>query len=292
MNEQKIVIAALARDCSEALQKNIPRLEKLATCFREARFVVVENDSRDGTKEILGEWAQRNSSVTVISQDFGSTTIANMSYADPYPYFGHSRISKMAKYRNIYMDYISENIHDVDLLLMIDIDVESFEAEEILNSIQDAPDNWGALFGFGKSAVSLLGCGVFDLYWDTYAYVHKDVKEPITLRHINVMHRRVAKMVNQEGYHKCASAFGGLGIYKWECVKDKRYIVEENDDKDVKVKCEHIPFNEAISAEYGLYISRSMVVDYGNKNFVGYCLRKIVPSKIKVFISKLKSGRK
>lgn len=290
--DKKIVVAALARDCGEALLKNIPRLEALVSYFREAEIVVIENDSRDGTKEILKNWAASNSSVRVISQDFGTTTIEHTSYSDPYPFFGHRRISKMAKYRNIYMDYIEESIKELDYLLMLDIDVKSFEVEAIVESISSAPDNWGALFGYGKSGVKLLSMRFFDLYWDTYAYVYRDLDAPITLKHISRMHRQVAKAVNQEGFHRCASAFGGLGLYRWECIKGERYRVVENNDRAVRVKCEHIPFNAAIPLNYGLYISKNMVVDYGDRSLVWYVLRKIIPSKLRVFVSRLRNRAK
>jgi hypothetical protein len=53
MNNQNIVIAALARDCEDSLRINIPVIEELRTKFLWSQVVVVENDSIDGTKELL-----------------------------------------------------------------------------------------------------------------------------------------------------------------------------------------------------------------------------------------------
>ena len=59
MIDKKIVIAALARDCNEALINNIPRIEKLRELFTESHVVIVENDSKDGTKDTLQKWQEK-----------------------------------------------------------------------------------------------------------------------------------------------------------------------------------------------------------------------------------------
>ena len=75
MNNQNIVIAALARDCEDSLRANIPVIEELRTKFLWSQVVVVENDSIDGTKELLNEWKINYDKVNIISKDYGTKTI-------------------------------------------------------------------------------------------------------------------------------------------------------------------------------------------------------------------------
>ena len=69
MNNQNIVIAALARDCEDSLRANIPVIEELRTKFLWSQVVVVENDSIDGTKELLNEWKIIYDKVNIISKE-------------------------------------------------------------------------------------------------------------------------------------------------------------------------------------------------------------------------------
>ena len=49
---KNIVIAALARDCDKSLSKIINLIEELRENFVWSKVVVVENDSKDNTKNM------------------------------------------------------------------------------------------------------------------------------------------------------------------------------------------------------------------------------------------------
>ncbi|WP_431243069.1 hypothetical protein ACQ9BO_26115 [Flavobacterium sp. P21] len=55
---KNIVIVALARDCGDKLQTLIPFIEELRNQFVWSQIVVVENDSKDNTKEVLQKWKE------------------------------------------------------------------------------------------------------------------------------------------------------------------------------------------------------------------------------------------
>ena len=50
------VIVGCARDCSAYLPASLRNFERLGSVFQTVRFVIVENDSTDGTKQILDNW--------------------------------------------------------------------------------------------------------------------------------------------------------------------------------------------------------------------------------------------
>src|SRR6476660_10319951 len=121
MINKNIVIAALARDCEDSLRNNIPLIEELRNHFSWSAVVVVENDSVDGTKSLLAEWKANFKDVTIISNDFGTKTIPNKKDVEVDPWTSFGRIEKMARYRNLYLEHISQIVHPIDLVVIIDI---------------------------------------------------------------------------------------------------------------------------------------------------------------------------
>lgn len=120
--------------------------------FSRSYVIIVENDSTDGTKEILESWQEKSHNVQVISNDYGTKTIPNKK-GSVVPSMSFSRIEKMVFYRNMYLD-ILESINDsIDYLMVIDIDINSFSIEGILKSIQNAPNNFGGIFANGRAKV-------------------------------------------------------------------------------------------------------------------------------------------
>ena len=60
MSKSTVAICGIARDCSDQLSQLIPRLEALGDQFKEYKIIVVENDSRDNTQEVISSWADKN----------------------------------------------------------------------------------------------------------------------------------------------------------------------------------------------------------------------------------------
>ena len=123
MNTKNLLIAALARDCEDSLRANIPMIEQLRAKFTWSEVVVVENDSIDGTKDLLNDWKIKSSNVTIISTDYGTKTIPDKSDLIANPMTSVQRIDKMVSYRNLYLDYIKQVQHPIDLVIVIDVDV-------------------------------------------------------------------------------------------------------------------------------------------------------------------------
>ena len=51
--KKKLVVGILARDCNSALLQNIPKIEQLCSAFISYDIFILENDSKDGTKNTL-----------------------------------------------------------------------------------------------------------------------------------------------------------------------------------------------------------------------------------------------
>lgn len=286
MLDKTIVIAALARDCADALERNIPRIEELRKHFKNSHIVIIENDSKDDTKKILQEWSSVCENIHLIMKDFGTLTIPNKTKDNPNPSTSIHRIEKMAFYRNMYMNYIRTTFNSLDYLLVMDIDINDFSINGIIKSMTEAPSNWGGLFAFGIEYITIGKLKIKPLMYDMFAYIHNSMPYPFTPQYLFEQKRKIISRVRKECYSPCLSAFGGVGIYKWEIIKNMSYTVQYNQNPIIQVLCEHIPFNLEISKNHTNYICKDMLVEYG-KCPTKVSIRMMMPEKLFQFFKKL-----
>lgn len=279
---KNVVIAILARDCEESLIKNIPLVEELRNKFTWSQVVVVENDSIDDTKKILSDWERISNGVKIISQDFGTKTIPDQTAEITSPTTSYYRIEKMAFYRNIYLDYISTLQHEIDYVIIIDIDIKWFSTDGLVNSILEMRDNWGGIFPNGITKGEIWGV-TSKIYYDIFAICEYPVMDvfSFTQESLDKSFKTINKNIKGSKYYSLISAFSGVGIYKYEAIKNLRYTVVKNSVNSTEAICEHIPFNnEIIKAGYRNYISRDFSVIYPMTHNIGLRLKLWIPSNI------------
>ncbi|OMQ09848.1 hypothetical protein [[Flexibacter] sp. ATCC 35103] len=280
--DKNVVIAILARDCGESLINNIPLVEELRNKFIWSKVIVVENDSIDGTKEILSDWESTSDGVKIISQDFGTKTIPDQTAEIASPTTSYYRIEKMAFYRNIYLDYISTLQHDIDYVIIIDIDIKWFSIDGLVNSMVEMRDNWGGIFSNGITKGKIWGV-TSKIYYDIFAICEYPLKDvfSFTEKSLDKSFKTINKNIKSNKFYSLISAFSGIGIYKYEAIKNLRYTVVKNSVNSNEAICEHIPFNnEIIKAGYRNYISRDFSVIYPMTHNIGLRLKLWIPSNI------------
>lgn len=277
--DKSIVICALARDCAEALTDNIPRIQKLRRFFSDSEVIVIENDSKDNTKDVLATWQQEFPGVHVISEDYNSQTIPNQKSPSPNGGTGLDRIAKMSFYRNQYIQWIKERDKNFDYVLMIDIDVECFSVEGTVKSIINAPDNWGGLFAYGYTDTQAGSFKCYKIFHDLYAFIDKMPlgKPYLTHKQMFKNSKSINNKLNKTPYLSVVSSFGGLGIYNYKAISGLQYEAVENGDPLMEAVCEHIPFNmSVINGGYQNYVCREMEVYYGKSNLL-MVVRNVLP---------------
>ncbi|MDE5944141.1 MAG: glycosyltransferase [Rikenella sp.] len=291
MIEKSIVIAALARDCNESLIRNIPRIESLRSRFVRSQVVVIENDSKDDTKETLKQWAIRSPGVEAVINDFGTVTIPQVSTENKNPATSLHRIEKMACYRNMYMDYVRSLDWEPDYLIVVDVDVQDFSVEGIVTSIEKAPSDWGGLFANGNRYY----CSKFPYFFDLYAYVPEGCENKPDQKQDELFFesKRITRRIRNQEYVSCLSAFGGVGVYKWGVIKDHNYRAQPNHRSRLfEAMCEHVPFNLTVVAQgYGCYVCRTMVVNYGSRSFK-HLIISLLPNFVFRWGYRLKKGKR
>lgn len=289
MIEKDIVIAVLARDCEKSLIENIKLIEEVRSYFRWSKVVVVENDSKDNTKALLFNWENSKPGVKIISQDYNTLTIPNKTSSNIKPLVSFFRIEKMAKYRNIYIDYVKEINHNIDNLIVIDIDVQSFSVKGVVDSILKCQDKCGGVFAYGVTVRRIFNKVYSKIFYDIFAvqeYSMRNIPLFKSENSRNILRSISANLSNKEVY-KVISAFGGIAVYNYRAVCDLEYKVVVNTFDENEAICEHIPFNtEIVKLGYSNYIAKNMEVVYGEHSFIEI-IKYIMPRNIFQFLFKL-----
>ena len=286
MLDKSVAIAALARNCEENLPGNIVRIEELRRCFSSSSMFIYENNSTDRTKEILKDWQETCDSIYIQSEDIDETQYRS-EQKEKRLYRGTSegRIRKMCNCRNKLLDLI--RCHGCfDYVIFVDIDIEWFSVDGVVKSIEKAPKDWGGLFSNCYVTYRCNGksCNISE-YYDTFAFLeYGRSPQEMNKNEINkisryFLSRKIYRNVTLNEYYGCSSAFGGIGIYQWNAIKDLKYEVFTPDlwrEKD-SAQCEHIYFNSKIEGR--CYIAKELLVCYFQieKTFLEFVFVKNFP---------------
>ncbi|GHT74543.1 hypothetical protein FACS1894124_4580 [Spirochaetia bacterium] len=299
--DKSIAIAILARDCEKSLANNIPKIEQLRTYFKSSSVIVIENDSIDRTKEILKTWEKQAQNVIVISEDYHTQTIPIKTAECPFPGGSKHRMDKMCMYRNKYMEYLGKNKIECDYLIVMDIDVDDFAVEGVVKAINYAPSNWTALFANGFRYLNLLRKIRIKLkYYDAYPLIlsSKDDDKIIigqTFREVVENADRVSRQLRRKKYIRCVSAFGGIGIYKYEHIQNKQYFtIPNNRSSNFEVLCDHVSLNYSLYKEMPgtSYISSEMMVFYERIRSVKLFILQIMSFKLQKIVYEILKRKK
>ena len=294
--DKTVAITVLARDCEKSLPNNIQKIECLRKYFKDSIVVVIENDSIDQTKNILKEWEKNSENIVVISEDYHTKTIPEKTAECPFPGTSKYRMDKMCFYRNKYMEYLKSTNAKYDFLIIVDIDIDDFSEQGVVSAIINAPPDWTALFANGVRYFKLIK-RIKIGYYDGYPLILLNENDESiiidkTFKEIAESICKIVKERKRKKYIKCVSAFGGIGIYKYQHIKDERYFTISNDRSSVfEVLCDHVSLNyELYKKEFGTnYIASAMIVYYEQiKNlrvFISEIITEILPFKLRIIVN-------
>ena len=260
-NSLRVLIFGMVRDCSKTLQHNISAIEAIGSHFADYRIIVLENNSKDRTKEVLQEWQQQNNKVTAYLNDFDEEKYKLIPADENYfKYFQINKLQKYYDYRNYLKQIVDEVDFESDYSLLIDMDVARIDVKGVITSFGSDID-WDAVTANGYSYSPTLK----RRYHDTFAlceYGMEDKKQ--TLRMIKDYQSVFSYMRKGMPFIRVYSAFGGIAIYKTEAIKGLRYEPFFNNYGQVQVRCEHFAlFNAMAKKGYcNVFINPNMEVYY------------------------------
>lgn len=259
MGQRRVVICGLARNVASVLPATIRGIERLGETFADYRVVIYENDSADRTAAVLQDWSGANHRVACLSERRG----------DPVnrPIRCRRRATRMATYRNYYLDYIRQHYIDFDFAIVIDTDLGS-AWDECGIATTFASSNWDFVGSYG--VIYRYATGVYTpMHYDAWAYRTWGSDAPVSTKVANRF-----TPAPQEGLIPVNSCFGGLGIYRLNSLLSSRYSGED---------CEHVPLHRRMRQQGfdRIYMNSEQLTFYGVKRSVSACRWRKVGSKVR-----------
>lgn len=109
-----VTIVGQVRDCGGVLPVSLHRLSLFSRLFAGCGMVFVENDSKDGTKEMLKAFAAANpENVVVNCRNYGYKKLAG---------FEPKRVKRYAAFRNKCKALAKQHFPETDYVLVVDLD--------------------------------------------------------------------------------------------------------------------------------------------------------------------------
>lgn len=239
-------------------------IKNLRSQFAQSYLVIIENDSKDGTKELVRKLDEKDGDVFIDSFQTGKITLPKKMQSGVNPSFSQHRVQKMADYRNRYMTILEEKIglDNVDWVMMIDPDVRRISIDGIKHSF-GLQSMWDVCHANGRMKQGWFG----DNYYDVYAFAELGDYTACTEQSMMLNMARMQGMSRNMPLIPVRSGFNALAIYRAAALKGVRYRCDANDDQRVEVRCEHVPFHDDLrEAGYTRQVlNPSMLVMYNTR---------------------------
>jgi hypothetical protein len=256
----RIILCSLLRDVEDRIPMIIEKVENMGKIFKDYRVLIVENDSKDNTRNLLLEWASRNNKVIIL----GCGINVNECHLNLKKTEGHAvdrtRIEKMVYLRNLYLNEIKKNYSNWDYFAVWDLDIiGSVYLDGLANSFgyltkfKNPYFNIDAMCAYGIKSTPFTY-----YYYDPYAHVKQGGTFHINekLQHALETGYELLGLQRGETPLKVDSCFGGFTIYKIKSIllKNAEYGTSSKDTDNLI--CEHVYLNDFID---NIYLNPSMI---------------------------------
>ena len=248
MKGKSMVFVGCARNCAAKVEAAIKILTRLGDLFASYKIVIFENDSNDGTDKLLENFAS-SGAISLIKLDNLDSSLPMRTQR-----LSFARNLLLRQVQSITPDYFS--VVDLDGVLGGNFDVDGF----VSNFKRE--ECWDAVFPANAN-----------FYYDVWALRHPDICPGDYMKRMdslspalgrenifNLCLRSMSgvKFTNLTGWLPVDSAFGGIGLYKYNSFKNSSYFGYTNGNE----VCEHVVFHEkAKAAGMSLYINPTFIVN-------------------------------
>jgi hypothetical protein len=252
---QAFAVVGLAKDCLQALEKQIERIEYLGSQFREYKVVVMENDSKDGTRARLEEWASVNTNVILVEcEDLGTKRCHLESTGKGRELLKDTRIARLANFRARCQKTLFETGFQPDYVAVVDMDIlGELDYNGFFHTL--SMEDWDAI-----SVMEFTNLND-TFYWqrDTLAFVGEkedwpryDGESHIPVTYHLAKFLKLGFLAIHNELIPVKSAGGGFILYRGDVYKAGRYKEDY---------CEHVAFQKSLLSKgyHRFFINPKMV---------------------------------
>lgn len=265
IKNEKLIITGTIRDGYPYLEKTIKNLYKdIIPLFKDYVILIVENDSKDNTREVLLKYANKDLKFKVLGcggynmdkciMKLESTDMNKCPRCS-------TRINKMVKIRNIYIDEIKKSIYnDYNIVLVIDMDLPG-------KIMGNGLFHTGYYFSIKPEIDAICALTLREMYYyhDPYAHIENgNVKVPT-----EIFHDVILKKCDKGGIDKVTGCFNGFTFYRRNSLIKNNYCTKV--DKNNQAICEHDCLNQQLN---NIYINYNMVYLI-NRNIIERIIHKL-----------------
>jgi hypothetical protein len=260
MKNKTLVIGGLCRNIADKVDSLEKRIDHLGSFYKDYRCVIFENDSTDGTRELLKNICNKNNKIILIDCPEALDCKFNEIGATHFGMRSQSRMKKMAMYRNRVLDHIKQNYNYYDCVAVLDLDIKGpINIDGVAHSF-GTYNKWDSISAYGiHGGALILGSQV---YYDSLAYKDIDENYNVSDKILDIIPITLSLSrykIGDESF-KVKSGFCGLSFYKMDVFNDSRNI--NYTPKDNNYICEHIILhNNMIENGYDkIFINPNMVL--------------------------------
>lgn len=212
-----LLICGVAKNCASCIPSVIRNAEQLGSHFSDYRVIIYENNSSDETVQRFSEWTLKNKKVNLISEHLSEDELLRACRSrdkEGRP----CRIELIARARNKVLEAATNSYYpSFDQVVMVDLDFDcDWPIEEICRV--SGLKGWDCVTSFGVDQAGH--------YYDVFAL--RDDQIPLGPEFLGqawwkIRHRYLPKLAIHDEWLPVRSAYGGLAIYRAECLLPFRY---------------------------------------------------------------------
>ena len=265
-SHSRVIICGLIRDREKHLPRFQRQIYEITRLFASYAIVIVENDSRDRTREELIRWSKEDRHVHLVECSQSNQSSCRLALAatrkERIPSL--SRIEKMVRLRNLYMDYIDEQsiFHRYDYVIIEDYDLTTLTYIDGLFSTAFHFDRDPTIDAICANGIFYQPWIPYEMYFDPYAHIDEQ-NEHWTYEKNLRWSRFFRHYPCREELQWAKSCFSGRTIYRYASIRDKRYRTYLNEHHEPI--CEHVGLHQTLK---NIYLNGRMLFYIVKNNLV------------------------